>query len=90
MESILTALYHGQIYPSEQYAPKTKEFQALQEEQLTRYNDFIQQLPPALSKQFRVIIDDVSSSIPYEYQSMFTNGFRLGALLMLEVLQPPL
>lgn len=56
MESILTALCHGQIYPSEQCAPKTKEFQALQEKQLTRYNDFIQQLPPALSKQFRVII----------------------------------
>lgn len=89
MESILAALYHGQIFPEEQYSPKTQEFQALQREHLERYEDFIQQLPPALSERFKAIMDDIMLEIPFEYQEMFTAGFRLGSRIMLEVLQPP-
>lgn len=88
MESILTALYHGQLNPEEQYSPKTREYRALQQEHLARYNDFLQQLPPGLDERFKTIIDDILTELPFEYQAMFTDGFRLGARLMLEVLQP--
>ena len=64
MESILSSLYHGQISPEQQYTPKTKEFQALQQAHLAHYDDFIQQLSPALTERFSTLMDNLIAAIP--------------------------
>lgn len=87
MESILSDLYHGLIYPEEQYNARTEEFRALLRERASHYDDFLRQLTPPLAAQFEKILDEQVDDLPFEFQSMFIGGFRLGARIMLEVLR---
>ena len=88
MESILSALYHGQISPEEHYSPKCAEYQAIRREHCRHYEDFLHQLPPALADRFAAIMDEQLNLLPPDFQESFTDGFRLGALLMLDILHP--
>lgn len=91
MKSVLSALYDGEIFPAEQYSPKTEEYRKLTEKHIHHYNDFIEileKLNPPLDKQFIEIMDEQLDVIPTEFSEMFIDGFRLGARIMIEVFQP--
>ena len=54
------------------------------------YEDFIKtlsKLEPPLDKQFIKILDEQLDVIPYEFSEMFTDGFRLGARVMIDIFQ---
>ena len=44
MKSLLLQLYNGEVYPAEQYTPKTAEYRKLRQEHYNHYEDFIKQL----------------------------------------------
>ncbi len=90
MKSVLSALYDGEIFPAEQYSPKTEEYRKLTEKHIHHYNDFIEileKLNPPLDKQFIEIMDEQLDVIPTEFSEMFIDGFRLGTRIMIEVFQ---
>ena len=90
MESILSALYEGKIFPAEQYSPRSEEYRKIYQEHYQHYDDFIETLSkatPPLDKRFIKIMDEQLDVIPYEFSEMFIDGFRLGARIMIDIFQ---
>ena len=90
MKSILSALYHGEISPEEQYSPRIEEYRKLQQKHYQHYEDFIETLHnehPPLEKQFIKIMDEQLEQMPYEWSEMLRDGFCLGARMMMEIFQ---
>lgn len=90
MKSLLLQLYGGEIFPAEQYTPKTEEYRKLRREHCKHYEDFIKQLKvldPPLDKRFIEIMDEQLDVFPLEMSEMFIDGFCLGARMMIEIYQ---
>lgn len=90
MKSLLSQLYDGELYPAEQYIPKTEEYRRLRQEHCKRYTDFINQLKTLetpLDEKFIEIMNGPLDTLPLEMSEMFIDGFRLGARMMIEIFQ---
>ena len=87
MSKILEDLYEGRVYPSEQYQPITEHYKHLRKEQQKHYDDFKKKIDSSLIEEFDDIIDEQCNAIPIELSEMFIYGFRLGAKMMMEILQ---
>ena len=87
-EEHTTTAYNGEIFPAEQYAPKSEEHRKIYQGNYKHYEDFIEllsKLNPPLDKRFIEIMDEQLDVIPYEFSEMFIDGFKLGAKIMAEV-----
>ena len=85
MESLLQKLYSGELRPNEQYQSLLTDYQVLQ-----RYEGFaqkLQELSPLLEEEFRSILDSHLDAVEEEFSTVFQEGFRLGAQMMLEILK---
>ena len=89
MTSILEDLYYGNINPAEFFQVPLKEYKACQEEHIKTYDSFLQSLEPYQQKIFAEIMEHQFQTLPMEHAAVFSEGFRLGAQMMLEVLQGP-
>lgn len=87
MKKVLQALYNGEIYPEEQYQPILEEYKALREKQYKNYSDFIKKIGSPLDKEFERILDEQSALLPLDFFQMFSDGFRLGVKMMIEVFE---
>lgn len=90
MKSIISALYNGQILPSEQDSQKTEECRRIHEENYRHYYDFAEQLAalaPPLDKRFLQIMDEQLDTLPLDFSETFADGFRLGARIMIDIFQ---
>ena len=87
MDNILEDLYEGRIYPSEQYSPTSEHYKKTREEYQKHYDDFKSKLDDTLAKEFENILDEKCSTISIELSEMFTYGFKIGAKMMMEILQ---
>ena len=89
MKSLLLQLYDGEVFPAEQYTPKTEEYRKLRQEHYKHYEDFVKQLKvlePPLDKRFVEIMDEQLYTLPLEMSEMFIDGFHLG-IRMIEIYQ---
>ncbi len=89
MKSILEDLYYGNINPAEFFQVPLKEYKACQEEHIKTYDSFLQSLEPYQQKTFAEIMEHQFQTLPMEHAAVFSEGFRMGAQMMLEVLQGP-
>lgn len=87
MDEILKRLYNGEIFPAEQYIPELEEYKAKRKQRYKNYESFIEKIDSNLRSEFIKIMDEQSDLLPYELSEMFTKGFKLGALLMIEILE---
>ena len=90
IKCILLELYEGNIFPAEQYSPRSEEYSKIHQRNYHHYDNFIvtlSKLEPPLDIQFIKIMDDQLDVIPYEFSEMFTDGFRLGARIMIDIFQ---
>ena len=90
MENILNALYHGRIFPEEQFSPKDKEYKEIVHSSNRHVDAFLEtlrKLDPPLDQKYIEIADEQLDMVPYEFSCMFIEGFRLGAKIMVEVFQ---
>ena len=85
MESIISKLYYGEISPCEKPAPNTKRF--------TDNRDTIHSTEEKLLEQFpkcKELLNDYTDALRIEAQlesdADFALGFRLGVLIMLDVM----
>ena len=86
MKTILEELYDGNIYPDELIISKDPEYRPLNK----RISDMLAMWKKKLSEedynQLETLLDLRSESSSMEASESFMYGFRLGALIMIEVL----
>lgn len=85
MESIISKLYYGEISPCEKPAPNTERFR--------KNRDTIHRIEEKLLEQFpkcKELLNEYSDALRIETQleseADFARGFRLGVLIMLDVM----
>lgn len=84
--SVLEDLYSGNIYPSEHIVPQNKNYRPFSKEAGNLRNYFQQKMPVEDKEKFihfDQLIQEVHSMECYEN---FAYGFRLGVLLLLDIL----
>ncbi|NBH28797.1 DUF6809 family protein [uncultured Faecalibaculum sp.] len=50
VKNVLEQLYNGEIFPAEQYAPKSEEYRKIHQGHYSHYEDFIEVLAKELSQ----------------------------------------
>ncbi len=91
MSKLLEDLYNGVIAPVEYYYDKTEEYKELREKYYKHCEDFIKRIGEPLKFDFNDILDEHNALITMANKSTlegtFVDGFRLGAKMMLEILE---
>jgi len=90
MKSLLEQMYHGKLFPPEQFAQHDSCYAKYREQFLEHCQSFqkqLLQLDPALGREFIRLIDEFQNGQPIEDTQVFLCGFRLGARMMAEVYQ---
>ena len=86
MKSILEELFYGQIFPFERIVPQDPEYRPLNRKKSDMKQTLQARLPAEDYQALEGLLDlDCDSSVMEAYAS-FEFGFKLGALIMLEVL----
>lgn len=86
MSTLLQQLYNGEIYPAEQYLPYLEEYKAMRRKHIENCDDFLKKIGSPLDKEFLKIMEEELDTLPLDFFQMFSDGFKLGAKLMIEVL----
>lgn len=84
MEDILDQLYHGKIYPLEQFFPNSQEYTRMENGYYQRSNAFRQMLEkqiPPLHDEFQQLMDEKRTVTSIEIEESFLSGFCLGVRL---------
>ena len=92
MDTILQQFYEGKLIPVLHPRPATQEYQDISQQHSQHYDAFrstLKDIDPALPKQFDALQDEMLELNYIETKEEFLNGFRLGARMMLEILDGP-
>lgn len=85
MESVLTRLYRGEIYPSEQVVPTSEEFKAAKEDR----NQKVEKLEGSLTKEQTELLTEMLDADAYavllQFEAIYAEGVRFGIQLMREL-----
>lgn len=85
MTDILNKLYHGEIYPAEQFEPILENYKQKLKNHREQKKDFIGSLSDSMKNEFNEIMDETIDISAMEMAQVFSDGFRLGALMMVEI-----
>ncbi len=86
---ILKELYNGEIYPAENIRPREKDYWERAKKQGRQYDELLAQckrMEPSLAEHLAAIRENGDELISEELAVTFTEGFRLGAKMMIAVL----
>lgn len=83
---ILEELYHGNIRPSEQCVKRNSEYDQMRIEWLRLYEIFTKNYSECEMKSFNELIDLQSNMSEIVAAENYTQGFRHGAKMILDVL----
>jgi predicted metallo-beta-lactamase superfamily hydrolase len=86
MKSILEELYDGNIYPDELIVSKDPEYRPLNQEISNTMKIWRSKLSQDDYEQLEALMDLRCKSTSMEASATFMYGFRLGAIIMIEVL----
>ena len=87
MESLLEQLYDGNIRPAEKHYPQNKTHKKLIDACLEKNQAFRDSLPPELLRVYDDV-EDANLALAYENNRLdFVDGFRLGARIMIQILE---
>ena len=85
--NILTELWYGNISPCEHHIPDTRHTLELREQAL-HYSEELQGMLSAEARQMMQKLQDCTDALDdVREQELFAYGFRIGARVMLEVMQ---
>lgn len=85
MKSILQGLYDGEIFPDELIVPKGNPYRSVNNTIGTEKEYIKSKLSEEAYKRFEELDDLYRQSSSIEAEASFIYGFRLGAMLMIEV-----
>lgn len=86
MSSVLQSLYYGHLLPEEQVVPKDPKYRQLSRELSEAMMGWREKLSSEEFADLEALIDLQQQIQGMEMAAAFTQGFRLGAGLMIEVL----
>ncbi|GGF98323.1 hypothetical protein GCM10010912_48770 [Paenibacillus albidus] len=86
MGSILEALFYGNIRPDEGIHPKHSEYYDLNRKISSLIEAYHKKLSPEEFDELEKLIDLLGQSTSMYSATAYTEGFRLGALMMIEVM----
>ena len=86
MEGFIERLFYGRINPTEMPRPDDPHTRELERKYAQALRDFEARIAPELHREFGAVIDDCVAVDAREGMACFAEGFRLGALMMLDVL----
>lgn len=86
-DKTLLDLYYGKISPAEHYQPQIEEYTTLLKKHYQHYDEFMKKLGSPLDKEFESIMDEQLDMLPFGFPQAFIDGFRLGAKIILEILE---
>lgn len=89
MNTILQKLYDGELCPAEQVSSKIEKYQNIKRDYYNNYKNFakkLKKLNPSLNKKFMAIMDEQLDIVAFEELEVFIDGFKLGAKMMMEIL----
>lgn len=92
MDRILRKLFEGELFPYQNFHPLSKEYKKLAYDYELHRDKFIELLNnynPVLSKEYQDVADEHATLLFHEISEMFIDGFRLGATMMIEILDVP-
>lgn len=90
MEKLIYQLYYGGFVPAEHYEPCLKEHKRIKLEQNMEVEEFYKKLDEvdsSLKKPFGRILDSQHELLSFDIASIFADGFKMGARLMMEVME---
>lgn len=87
MQKLLDQLFNGEIYPSERIVVSTPEYKDAQRAAIQAHEDFEEKLCDTMRKELDEVYSKDSSVRSFYDEKYFVEGFRLGARLMLEILE---
>lgn len=87
MQRILEQLFNGEIYPSERIVVSTPEYKEAQRVAIQAHDAFEKKLCDAMRKELDEVYSKDSTVRSFYDEQYFVEGFRLGARLMLEILE---
>jgi len=86
---ILEELYNGRIYPAEDIRPRDAQYWQRAKEEGRRYDELLEQFKraePSLAARLTDLREKRDELLSEELTVTFTEGFRLGARMMLAIL----
>lgn len=89
MESILTMLYNGELYPDEQFLPKSPEYTRTLHTFTSSEKEFLKilrEIRPDLEEKYEEIWNNYLDVLALRREDMFRRSFTMGDALMAEVL----
>jgi hypothetical protein len=86
MKPILEELHAGQISPDELTVPKDPQYRRLNQKITDEMKAWREKLPETDYQQLEALLDLRSQTDAMEATASFAHGFKLGALIMIEVL----
>lgn len=84
--SVLEDLYSGKIYPSEIIVPRDEEYKPINRKIGEMREYFSGRLSPEDKEKFEQLSNLIHESIYMESYANFSYGFRLGVMLMTDVM----
>ncbi len=87
MQSVIKQIYSGELCPTERSKVCIAEFYTARNAALQTHNAFEEKLSQSMKEELDEYLSKELDVTAYHMEQAFTNGFRLGAQLMLEVLE---
>lgn len=86
MKSIIEDLYYGKLYPSEQIVPNDPRYRMLNQQISEMMQLWRQKLSEEDFRQLEAMLDLQGESNSIHNKATFVQGFKMGASMMIEVL----
>lgn len=87
MQNILEQLFNGELYPGENVKVTLDGYQDAKKEAMQAYNKFVEKLCPEMKKEMDEWFSKESDASAFHDTQIFIDGFKLGARMMLEIME---
>lgn len=87
MKSIIKQLYNGDLCLSERTTVCVSEFRTARDIAVQAHNAFEDKLCPSMKQELDEYLSKESDVTSYHTEQAFVDGFKVGAQLMLEILE---
>ncbi|MGI5984664.1 MAG: hypothetical protein GXY01_02140 [Clostridiales bacterium] len=87
MQKILEQIYNGELCPSERSEVCVEKFRTAKKAAVQAHDEFERKLTPEMKAELDSFLSSESDVTAYHIEQAFVDGFRLGAKLILEILE---
>ena len=86
---VIEQIYDGSLVPTGQYRAKINSYNKMQQAHMGKYDElmnYLQRHDKSMAAMLQAYNDELFELPALETESVFVDGFRMGALLMIEIM----